>query len=287
MISVRIIKDSLNQHGQRLTSAILTYPRFIHSELMTHRVFSRNAASSRAIPVSRMIEAIRKEPAMFEYWGSNKKGMQAGAQLDFNDLNLAKEIWLESAEFAIRQAERLIDLGLHKQNANRLLEPFSHMTTMVTCSDWDGFFSLRAHKDAQPEFQVLAYRLLAAYLESTPTLMADGWWHIPFDDKMPEGCPVDVKLKIATARCARLSYLTFDGKFDPEDDIRIHDQLASSGHWSPFEHCAQAQKARQDLDQGNFTGWTQYRKQFSTEFPVLSHHDLEQILANRPDWFQL
>lgn len=282
MIEARIIADSISPAGCRITTFVLKYPRFIHSELMTHRAFSRNAASSRAIPIQRMIEAIRENPARPVHWGTAKPGMQAGEPLPPEKAEQAVAIWDEACHDAIAHAERLLELGVHKQVVNRLLEPFAHMTTLVTATEWENFFALRAHPDAQPEFQVLAYRMLAAYLANEPVQVPVGGWHIPFGDRMPDGLTEEERLKIATARCARVSYLTFDGEFAPEKDFALHDRLAQAGHWSPFEHCARA--LPEAVPSGNLVGWRQYRKEFPDEN---RRADLKGILATKPDWITL
>jgi hypothetical protein len=230
-----------------------------------------------------MIEAVKTNPALPVWWGKNQSGMQANEELDNIDKvygqtvspigtvsssthtakDEAQRLWLEARDKAIVSAELMEKLGLHKQIAGRILEPWGHITVIASATEYENFFSLRAHKDAQPEFQKLAYEMLGLYNAHTPTLLSAGEWHIPFGDRMPEGIRHDQKLKIATARCARTSYLTFDGDIDPQKDYQLHDQLASSGHWSPFEHCAKADWA--DNHSGNFKGWIQYRKQFFGE----------------------
>jgi thymidylate synthase ThyX len=135
------------------------------------------------------------------------------------------------------------------------------MTTLVTATEWQNFFSLRAHRDAQPEFHHLAVLMLEAYVGSTPEAKAFGEWHIPFGDRMPEGTGLSDRLKIATARAARVSYLTMEGQINVEKDIALHDSLSQNGHWSPFEHaCMAAPKGS-----GNFVGWQQYRHTFRGE----------------------
>ncbi len=282
-ISAEIIAGSVNPDGQKIISWILKYPRFIHSELMTHRVFSRNAASSRAIPIEKMISAIEGEPATFEYWGSAKKGMQAGAELSFEDRQEAVATWLDARDNAIRSAETLCKIGMHKQNANRLLEPFAHITVLLTGTEWANFFSLRAHPDAQPEFQVLAYRMLAKFVAYEPRQLDWDRWHIPFGDRCTD-LSLSQQLKVATARAARISYLTFDGEFSTEKDIELHDRLLKSGHLSPFEHCAKAEGPLSNgpIDQGNFRGWTPYRKTFPEE--NITDLDYRAVLARKPDW---
>lgn len=271
MIEAKIIKDSVNTNGERITTWVLKYPRFIHSEFMTHRVFSRNAASSRAIPAKKLIEAVIEEPAMPVWWGKNEPGMQANAQLStditeklvgpsgpayYSPMELARQEWLKGRDRAVETAKQLLLLGLHKQVANRVLEPWCHMTVVATCTEYENFFSLRAHKDAQPEFQELAYKMLGVYNGNEPDKLGVNEWHIPFSDRMPD-VNLETQLKIATARCARVSYLTFDNEIDVAKDIELHDRLSGSGHWSPFEHCAQSAPG---TFSGNYRGWAQYRK---------------------------
>lgn len=262
MITAEIIKDSVNSRKNRLTSWVLTYPRFIHSELMTHRMFSRNAASSRAIPIKKMLAAVRDNPAKPEFWGANQKGMQAATEVSPEVRDECENVWIDARDKMIEAVEELERLGLHKQISNRLLEPWAHMTVILTASEFENFFALRAHPDAQPEFQKLAYLMLERYRQSVPKLLQPGEWHIPFDEKMPD-VPFETKLKIAVARCARVSYLTFDGEINVKDDIELHDRLKLSGHWSPFEHVAYAAPGTPQV--GNFIGWVQYRKQWAGE----------------------
>lgn len=268
MISAKIVADSICR-SHRLTSFLLVYPRFIHSELMTHRSLARNAASSRAIPVQKMIQRIWDEPAMPVSWGKNQKGMQAGEELGENDKNQAQAIWLKAMRNAIDSAETMLNLGVHKQIANRLLEPFAHMQTLASATEWANFFNLRCHKDAQPEFQALAYEMLRAYNNSTPRELRPEQWHLPFmDQDRFADLTEEQNLKIATARAARTSYFNFDGTIAPEKDYELHDSLIASGHWSPFEHPAQAmgdERYEHTPWCGNYRGFIQYRKRFPQE----------------------
>jgi thymidylate synthase ThyX len=267
-----IIADSINPTSNRITTFLLTYPRFIHSEIMTHRAFSRNAASSRAIPIEKVMEQVRTSPAGPIRWGKNGKGMQDHGELEGHAEKYAIETWHACAESARSSAASLNYAGLHKQIVNRVLEPFAWMTTLVTATELENFFSLRVHKDAQPEFQHLAYMMLKVYLANNPAKMAWGGWHIPFGDRIEETDNA-VKLKVATARAARTSYLTIDGKIDVAKDIELHDRLAESGHWSPFEHAAMAQDGRH----GNYVGWVPYRKTFPNENRKC---DLQKLLSD-------
>jgi thymidylate synthase ThyX len=263
MIKADILLDSINPSGNRITTWLLTFQRVLLAEINTHRMFSRNTSSSRAIPVHKMLEAVKTNPAMPVFWGKNQAGMSAAEELMGEEKELAKRVWLKARDSAVSHVEKLLELGLHKNLTNRLLESWMWTTSIVTATDMENFFSLRAHSAAQPEFQTLAFLMLEKYNASVPTRLATGEWHIPFGDRMPEGLTLNQKLKIATARCARTSYLTFDGDINVEKDYGLHDQLAKSGHWSPFEHCAKAHWSGEVS--GNFRGWIQYRKEFRDE----------------------
>lgn len=292
MITAKILADSVNPSNRRITSFLLTYPRMIHSELLTHRNFSRNSASSRAIPFKKMVELVRDNTALPEKWPFEKSGMQGGEDLTKEDEEYCKIVWENAAFNATGFASMLQDRKLHKSLCNRLLEPFAHMTVIVTSTDYNNFFALRAHPDAMPEFQVLAYRMLDEYLKNTPRNLKWGEWHIPeFEGSQWTGS-LENNLKIATAKCARTSYLTFDGEHSPEKDIILHDRLTSSGHWSPTEHVAQAKEVPDShKDFSNFDinyqwrGWYQYRKMFDNENKL--DVNLQEILDKKPEWITL
>lgn len=302
-ITAIVIADSISPEGKRLTTLQLRYPRFIHAEFMTHRVFSRNASSSRAIPVQRMIEDLRRDPAMPIYWGSNKPGMQAGTELDPDEIGVCKSIWLNAMETAISRVEWLMRNNLHKQIANRILEPWAHINVVVTATEWANFFALRAHPDAQPEIKALAEAMMAAMGQSDPVLLAPDQWHLPYVDLNGQSDDVDaaenhitangvlrvvptwdqvveVLKKVSVARCARVSYLTHDGrKTTVEEDLALYEKLVVSQplHASPAEHQATPDEAldfrpdgthewaRSDLH-GNLQGWIQHRKLLANEF---------------------
>lgn len=270
-ISARILLDSVNPEGIRLVTWELTYPRFIHSEFMTHRTFSRNAASSRAIPVEKLMAAVKENPAMPVWWGKNQAGMQAKEELDEQAKMAAQSRWLLARDEALRFAALLQETGLHKQIANRILEPWMHITVIASATDHRNFFKLRAHPDAQPEFQALAYKMKELYDSHEPQKLGTGEWHIPlvgeedaqalFDDgrlTKNEGL-----LRLSVARCARVSYVRQHDKKTIEEDLALHDRLAASGHWSPFEH--QAQALYHKTHTGNFRGFRQYRHTFANE----------------------
>lgn len=289
MISAKIITTSRSPSGSRLTTFELTYPRMIHAEFMTHRCFSRNAASSRAIPITKMLEAVNKNPAMPVYWGANKSGMQAAEQLTGTALDDARDTWRLSAAVARQSCRQLDEVGLHKQIANRVLEPFGHITVIATAEDAGlrNFFGLRAHADAQPEFQVLAYMMLRLWLETPAEELEYGEWHMPYGIMSEEdrALDIDTRVKVATGRIARVSYLTHDGHRDPDKDIELHDRLLASGHMSPFEHCAKVVDHHIVEHWGNFgPGWKQYRKACPNECRAPTDDELKAKLDAMPQW---
>lgn len=279
MIEAKIVADSKSPSGIRLTTFEFTYPRFIHSELMTHRAFSRNAASSRAIPVKKTLQRIWSNPAAPVHWGTNQAGMQASAELHGWRRWLAMKIWKLSSVSDVIFAWLLMKVGLHKQVANRVLEPAMHITTIVTSDQFGlaNFFHQRNHKDAQPEFAALAHKAWILYNTNEPELLKVGEWHLPYitnadriEVKYYRGLKEEERIPalkaISVGRCARVSYLNHNGIRRLQDDIDLHDKLKGSnpGHWSPFEHVAQATFLPQAS--GNFRGWKQYRKEFPQEY---------------------
>jgi hypothetical protein len=261
-ITAKIIADSVSEKGVRITTMQLRYPRFIHSEFMTHRVFSRNASSSRAIPVKTIIEMVRKDKVYPMHWGANKKGMQATEELKGLDLWLARFMWDLARSCAVSCATILTAVGLHKQVANRILEPFSHIDVIVTSTEWKNFFDLRRHSDAQPEIQVLASEMAIAMNTSSPVLVKNLGLHLPYilDEERGQYTRAQL-LKMSVARCARVSYFTHDKKTPkPEDDFKLADRLLNNkpAHASPAEHQA-APGPSPDHKSRNFVGWVQFR----------------------------
>lgn len=257
-IEAKIIADSISEAGSRLTTMELRYPRFIHAEVLTHRSFSRNASSSRAIPVRKMLAQVWSDPAMPEHWGANRAGMQARSELVGVRRTAARWLWRAASKAACGFAWLAMRLGLHKQVANRLLEPWQRISVVVTSTEWDNFFALRAHPDAQPEIRVLAEQMRDAMAASTPRLLRAGQWHTPYFNG---GYSLDsLGHRCSVARCARVSYLTHDGK-KPESsaDFLLHDKLLYSDppHLSPFEHQATPAAGWH----ANFNGWQSLRNQ--------------------------
>lgn len=264
MISARIIADSVNTSGNRLTTFLLKYQRMIHAEFLVHRMLSRNASSSRAIPVKKALASISECMAEPIFWGMNESGMQSSCELPPIRKWLVKKLWRLSGSTMVWSAWAMNKFGAHKQIVNRVTEPWSHITVLASATEWGNFFNLRAHPAAMPEIQELAYKMLTAYEEGKPKLLLPGEWHLPFADQfIHEGMATSDLLKISTARAARLSYLTFDGLWSHEADYALHDRLAASGHFSPFEHPACALHTPSMV--GNFCGFRQYRKTLRNE----------------------
>lgn len=271
-ISAKILADSVHHHGDRpcrLTTFELRYPRFVHAEFMTHRMFSRNSASSRAIPIEKMVRDVLDDPALFVYWGRNQKGMQAAEEMLPAEATFARAEWLRARDAAVEHARHLSHMGLHKQNVNRLLEPWMHITVIASATDFANFYNLRCHPAAQPEMRTVAEAMRDAHAASTPIdrtgLNGIDAWHLPLVNDCERLDLGDDSIKVSVGRCARVSYLTHDGKRDPAADIELHDRLCSNGHWSPSEHAARV--ATSPAVSGNFYGWTQYRKTLPDEHP--------------------
>jgi hypothetical protein len=272
-IVVKMIADSISTHGDRICTLQLRYHRYIHQEFMTHRVFSRSASSSRAIPISKIIAQVWNDPAMPVHWGANVAGMQAKSELSGFKLTAAKFVWKLSAKFACVFAYVFSKIGLHKQIGNRILEPWQYINVIVTSTEWENFFNLRIHPDAQPEIQELAKTIYGAIQNSQPKKVEHGEWHLPYiTDTERELCDEDILLKCSTARCARVSYSNHDGS-NPHvrKDVELHDRLVGSEplHASPAEH--QATPGESDFYYRNFKGWIQYRDR------------IEQMLYNKEE----
>lgn len=282
MIEAKIILDSVSETGHRLTTFELNYHRMIHSEFMTHRLFSRNSASSRAIPIEKQIEKIYGDLAWPLEFGANQPGMQAGEPLSGDLLDEAEDIWELASWYAIGQAKKLLKVGVHKQVTNRLLEPFMWHRVIVTSVDYGNFYRLRNSPLAQPEIEQLAKLMYKAYNESEPTLLSDGEWHLPYishEDCVALSWELEPLKKISAARCGRVSYLTHDGVRDVYKDLELYERLttAEPPHASPLEHVATPcpdnlfYLYNADYETsivGNFPGWLQLR-----------HENLKDALA--------
>ena len=254
-----VLLDSVNPAGQRLTTFVLRFPRFVLSEFNTHRMFSRNASSSRAIPTPKLMQQLRDDPVLPVEWGRNQSGMQARDVLGDDAARQAAAEWLAARDAALAHAEQLRATGVHKQIVNRVLEPWMWASVIVSSTTYENFFTLRCHADAQPEIKRLADLMREAYTASTPMVRAAGEWHLPFPGPDDDGLPVEERKQVSVARCARVSYLTHVGTRDIAADRQLHQRLLDAGHWSPFEHVAMA--APDDRPFNNFRGWQAYRHQ--------------------------
>ena len=321
MITAKVIADSENEFRDRITTFVVTFPRIILAELNTHRMFSRNSASSRAIPFPKMLKMVEKNPFIPIAWQKDHKGMQGTEYLDKQSSFECGQRWLNARDNAIKEANYLSGYKATKQLCNRLLEPFMWHTVIITATEFENFFYLRCPKycfdtaphplryyrsrkdalrdnpnsaldsltelewhqsnkgQAEIHAMALAEAMWDAYNESTPKPLKYGEWHIPFGDNIDFEDVIkllgnsnpkemdEVAVKIATARCARVSYTTVGEEGKPDNyvnDIKLHDRLAASGHWSPFEHCGVAMEFP-EVFSGNFKGFKQYRKFFENE----------------------
>jgi hypothetical protein len=299
-ISATVIADSVSLKSKRITTFELEYPRFFHSEVMTHRMLSKNAASSRAIPISKMIEHIKQHTARPIYWGKNQPGMKARESLNPLEIEGSIGVWDAARDMAISHAHVLSDMGNHKQTVNRILEPFMMMKTVMTGTEWANFLYLRDHPDAQPEFKELASCIGEARNQSTPTLLNPGEWHLPYvsfdpisrgyfidgDEGKQQWLILDDAQKVSASCCAQVSYRKLDDTL--EKAIKVFEMLnvgsqTDPAHASPLEHQATPMNndsysnafgwqdgvthidRRGDAWSGNFRSWIQYRKLFPSE----------------------
>ncbi len=289
-ISAKIIKDSISPDGVRLITYELEYPRIIHSEFMTHRVFSRNAASSRAIPVSKVIELVESNPAMPVHWGKNQAGMQANQELDETNKESVRQLWLKAAKQAVNIARAMTATGAHKQVVNRILEPFQHMKVVVTSTEWNNWFWLRNHKDADPTIKALAAEMRKEFDSSYPKVLHYGQWHLPYIDTLQtereqsyydqDGNTLSLEQArmVSASCCAQTSYRKTDSSFEKAENIFKKLVESEPCHASPVEHIAMSfengsfypedgyPEGITHVDRegwawsGNLRGWIQFRQ---------------------------
>lgn len=295
MWEAKVIEHSIREDGTKeLPTFQLRYPRIIHAEAKTHRVMSnsgeeyetviltqdagfmsdsnlsRNASSSRAIPVAKMIEQVRNNPAMPVHWGKNQPGMQAREELTGAELMTAKQAWRDAAFYAAQQSEIMMNAGLHKQVSNRPLEPYQWISVIVSATELDNFYELRDHEAADPNIFHLAGLMKAAQAASKPDVRGDDPadafnWHLPYitlEERLQFRTNPRYLAKLSAARCARVSYLTHDGKMpDAAKDLALYEMLVGSRplHASPVEHQAYPGMGA-SVRSGNFVGWVQHRK---------------------------
>lgn len=242
MITAKILAYSIAPNGQKIVSWELEYPRFIHGEFMTHRLFSRNAASSRAIPVKSMIAQVMAKPAAPVHWGKNQPGMQAQEELEDYEMAHVMLMWEEAAYEAAMSAGAMDAMGAHKQIVNRLLEPFQTMKTVMTATCMDNFFWLRNHEDAQPEIKELARLMWEALNSEDPVTLQPGDWHVPYfgEGYWLKGCGISLEdaLAISSSCCAQVSYRRLDDTLEKAQMIFKRLVESEPVHASPFEHQA-------------------------------------------------
>lgn len=278
-ISAKMILDSVSPQAHRLRTFEICAHRFILAEINTHRALSRNYRSSRAVPVAKLLEEVRTNPAMPVAWLKNKPGMQATEPMTERERAWAKLAWLNAVEDAAERTEELMELGLHKQWTNRLIEPYLMVHGVITGTDFNNFYALRRHPDAQPEFKALADAMWECEQASTPIKLNPGDWHLPYITAGEYSHFISLELlqKASVARVARVSYSNHDGsRPDIEKDLALHDKLFESKHMSPFEHQATPDGHllnwddkfagwRNPKQHGNLTGFRQYRKMIPGE----------------------
>lgn len=270
MISATMLAHSVTSSGNaEVATLVLEYPRYIHSELMTHRVFSRNASSSRAIPIEAMIEQVVGNTTM-PMWTRKQKGMQGKLVTDIRTINDANALWESAARAAISHAQGLEKLGIHKQNANRLLEPFQHIRVIVTATEWENFLNLRNHEDAQPEIRALAREILCELSNSVPMELGREDWHLPFviTKRTAEGTQylsqegdvltLEQAKMISASCCAQVSYRKEDASLEKAQDIYARLVGSVPRHYSPFEHQCRP-ISYTDKAKGNLIGFHQLR----------------------------
>ncbi len=259
----QMILDSLSPAGVRLVTMRLKYPLIVHAEMCRHRCFSRSVASNRAIPTAKIIAMVEQDPFIPIYWGKNQAGMQAAEELTGCIRRSAESEWLAARDQAVKTAGLLSRMDLHKQIANRVLNPFQWVTEVITGTDWANFFALRCHPAAQPEIRKIAEMARQAYDSHTPHKVGVGEWHLPFVFGGEfDTLGIETLKRISTARVARTSYRTHEGRISSVvEDLALYERLVGSQpiHASPTEHVATPMISGRSS--GNFRGWKQHRSE--------------------------
>lgn len=301
VLSVKMIEHSVAPHGGELVTQEWTYPRAIHAEIMTHADKSKNAESSRAIPVLKKLEKTAANPWVPAAFTKNQKGMQGGSALDGTADAIARTLWLLGFKIMKPIVEGLAALEVHKQYANRLCEPWATITIVISGTEWENMDALRTDPTAFPEFQELMWMSIENRILSTPRVVnfeeiyqrgvADdtdwasrgvGAWHLPYVLPEREGLTTEQALKCSVARCARVSYLLQDGtKPDVDKDFELYAKLREGGHMSPFAHQGTPLASRNDPS-GNFKGWLQYRKTIPNETRSFNYWDACEKYGRTP-----
>jgi len=247
-MNVQILADSLHPNKRhRFTTFLLKFPKVLLAELNTHRQLVRSVGSARAIPVSKYIKNCLNDPVIPKFT-RNQPGMVGKADLSLEEFTKAETIWLEAVQSSIKFAKQLEHLNIHKQSTNRLLDYCSQVYVLLSGTEFQHFFNLRCDSNTQPEFKEIADTMYMLYTTNTPNLLNYGEWHIPFNRYIPSNCTWEECLKIAIARCARLSYQTHTNDYSIEDDIKLFNKLFKHMHFSPFEHVAKVVDNEQDIE---------------------------------------
>lgn len=232
------------------------------------------------MPYKKVRDSVVNDPAVPLSWPSERSGMQGGEEMPFPLSTACERQWLQARDVAVEVADNLHKLGVHKSVINRLLEPFQYVTSIITATNWQGFWDQRDSKLAQPEIRAAAHAMRVAYEHSTPQRVALGDWHLPYitGDDYKEASERhynrdkarQVFKMISAARCARVSYLTHAGKRDWNADLDLYTKLieAFPPHWSPLEHVATPANYP---TKGNFDGWAQLRHE--RDYSMLGTHD--------------
>ena len=265
MYSAKVVADSIGPSGVRLLSVLCSYPLMVHAEHLRHRCFSFSVASNRAIPTWLILRQVIDDPVVPVWFGKNQGGMSAREELAGWRLNLARWTWLAARWPAIAIVWLMLRIGLHKQLANRLLSPWQWVTVFVTGTEWENFFALRCHPDAQPEMRKAAEMMRDAIAKSKPRTLRAGEWHLPFcdNDFIPDPRDWATLCMFSAARCARVSLVRQDERKSAKDEIVMAEKLMKSGHYSPFEHQAQALPDVRRC--ANLRGWLSFRSTIPNE----------------------
>jgi hypothetical protein len=280
--TAKVIADTVNPRCK--SARIITFevyaPRYLLAEVNTHGVLAKSAASSRAIPVAKRISMVQREPFVPDSFGKNRPGMQSTEALDAATQEQAKKIWADAIEDALEHAERLKGLDAHKQFANRVLEPYTYYSGVLTATEWDNFWWLRVSEDADPGFKVLARKMKEACDASDPE---PSDYHLPYitQDEINSDIPRSTLLRVSAARCARVSYVSLEtGKLSTlDEDLDLIAKLTkpTGAHLSPFDHPAMADRLITRNDElfwrnpelhGRFWGWVPFRNELELDLGI-------------------
>lgn len=267
----KVIAHSITKNLREVATVEVKCHRSIWPEVMTHKDFSRSAASNRAIPIKKLIQQAIDDPALPIYWGKNQPGMQSFTELNGDEKELAVQAWLKNRDMAVKAAHTLAAMGLHKQLVNRGLEPYTWITAIITATSWHNAMALRCHPDADPSCRAIFEAIRTALNASEPQLLEVGQWHTPYVGEQEKGFlqtkGEGLDIKVSAARCARVSYLLQSGEApDLGKDLELHDKLLGSvpAHASPAEH--QCTPSEDPKDWANLRGFKQYRRTLPNEY---------------------